>query len=434
MASKTVAMFKSPHSGNLGESHAGGRSATALRLSGFGAIVIKGKSSLPVYLVIKDGKVYFRDASALWGMRNLFTVSRIIRENETDSGFRTIMCIGRGGERLVSYACVTTETYRHFGRLGLGAVWGSKNLKALVISGQSTLQVKDKKLYRDLYNQIYKEATTTPAMRKYHHLGTSENVLNLNKIKALPTKNLKSTTFEYAHKISGERLAQDFLGKRYACSHCPIGCIHIAALREPYEDEPYFYKTFMVSYDYEPIYSLASMLGIQEAEEYLKLMDYVEILGLDAISSGVILAWATEAQEKGSLSRKETEGIELHWGDRKAYQKVLDFIVEQPNEFYCALAKGVDYVSSMYGGEEFALAFGHNEMPGYHTGPAAHIGFAIGARHSHLDNAGYSIDQKVLVKGKLTPSELVEKLLEEEAIRQILSSLVICFLLEKFIK
>jgi aldehyde:ferredoxin oxidoreductase len=109
------------------------------------------------------------------------------------------------------------------------------------------------------------------------------------------------------------------------------------------------------------------------------------------------------------------------------YIKAAGYIVSQPNGFYKALAKGVEHAASIYGGKEFALAFGGNEMPGYHTGPAAHIGALIGARHSHLDNAGYGIDQKTLINQEMKPRELVDTLITEESWRQILSSLVVCF-------
>jgi aldehyde:ferredoxin oxidoreductase len=184
----------------------------------------------------------------------------------------------------------------------------------------------------------------------------------------------------------------------------------------------------MISYDYEPIYALGSMLGGSEARGLLKLMEGVEVWGLDAMSTGVILAWATEAQERGIISAKETMGIKLSWGDYSAYMGMLRLIIEQPNDFYQALARGVEHAASIYGGEDYALAFGGNEMPGYHTGAGAHIGVLIGARHSHLDNAGYSIDQKTLFKKKLTPpEEIAEALLAEERWRQTLASLVVCF-------
>jgi aldehyde:ferredoxin oxidoreductase len=427
LASKTVAMFKSPHTGNIGESHCGGRSALAIRMAGYGAVVIKGISDMPIYLAIHDGRVYFRDASSLWGMESSFTVGRIIRENEPGAGLRTIMRIGKAGEQLVSYACVTTESYRHFGRLGLGAVFGSKKLKGIIISGKRSLPVSNKKEYRRLYEEIYQRAVNSPVIRKYHDLGTAENVMPLNKMGGLPTRNLQEARFEGASGISGEAFAENYLGRRLACSHCPVACIHIAALRELYEDEPYFYKTSMISYDYEPIYALGPMLGLSDAQGFLKLMDQVEKLGIDAMSTGVILAWATEALQRGIISTNETAGVNLSWGNYDGYIDAAKLIIEQPNEFYRTLARGVEYASSVYGGEDYALALGRNEMPGYHTGPAAHIGVLTGARHSHLDNAGYSIDQKTLGSKRCSPEELAQSLLGEERWRQVLSSLVICF-------
>jgi aldehyde:ferredoxin oxidoreductase len=426
LASKTVAMFKSPHTGNLGESHCGGRSAVAIRMAGYGAIVIKGTSDIPIYLSIDNKQVHFRDATTLWGMGS-FSSGRVIRENETGAGLRTIMRIGKAGEKLISYASVISETYRHFGRLGLGAVFGSKKLKAVVVSGKSSLPVVDMKQYRKTYNEIYNSAVKSPVMKKYHDLGTPENVMPLNEFGGLPTRNLKEAKFEKAEVVSGESLAEHYLGRRLACSNCPVGCIHIAALREPYEDEAYFFKTSMISYDYEPIYALGTMLGMTSAKDYLKLMDRVEAWGIDAMSAGVVLAWATEAREKGLISEKETLDVNLAWGDVQSYITALRNIIEQPNEFYAALARGVEHTVSIYGGEDFALAFGGNEMPGYHTGPGAHIGTLIGTRHSHLDNAGYSFDQKLLAKEDKSPEDLVDVLIEEEKWRQILSSLVVCF-------
>ena len=426
MASKTVALFKSPLTGNFGESHAGGRTAIAIRMAGYGAIVIKGTSETPVYLAIHGDKVYFRDASALWGVRSTYTIGRVLREREPGSGLRTIIRIGRAGEKLVRYACAIAESYRHFGRLGLGAVMGSKKLKAIVISGRRRINVKDPHKYRQIYNEIFDKAVKSPAMRKYHDIGTPVNIRALNKIGALPTRNLKSTRFEYADDISGERIAELRLARRTACSHCPVACIHIAVIREQYPHEPYFYTTRYVSYDYEPIYALGSMLGIHDIDGLLRLLEAVEVQGLDAMSTGVILAWATEALEKRIISVNDTL-VELKWGDWQNYIKAVKYIVEQPNEFYKTLALGVEEASKKYGGSEFALAFGGNEMPGYHAGIATHIGYLIGARHSHLDNAGYSYDQKLIGKEYPTPEKVVDDLVNEESWRQILSSLVVCF-------
>jgi aldehyde:ferredoxin oxidoreductase len=427
LASKTVSMFKSPLTCNLGESHAGGRSAISMRLAGYGAIVIKGVSISPVYLSISDSGVQFKDASGIWGIANSTTTGRVVRELETGAGTRTIMRIGGAGENLVRYAMVTTETYRHFGRLGLGAVFGSKKLKAIAIVGEKGLEVDNRKEYRETYDDIYKRAVESPLMRKYHEIGTSANIMPLNLLKALPTKNLKETSSSEAENISGEHLAEEYLGRRVACAHCPVACIHIAGLRDPYENEPYFYKTSMIAYDYELLYSLGSMLGIFDEKNMLRLIEAVEIWGIDAMSSGVVLSWATEAMERKFITKKDTLGLEFKWGDSKTYITAIEHIVKHRNKFYSDLAKGVDYASKIYGGEDFALAFGGNEMPGYHTGPITHVGSLTGARHSHLDAAGYSIDQKALKDKLPNPKEAALLLLQEEVWRQILSSLVVCF-------
>ena len=428
MASKTVAMFKSPHTGNLGESHAGGRSAVSIRMAGYGALVIRGRSADPVYLVIDEHGARFRDAAALWGMRSSYTAGSVLRKRESGSGHRSIMRIGQAGERLVSYACVITETYRHFGRLGLGAVFGSKNLKAIVVSGKRALPIADRRGYRKVYDEIYRSAVDSPLMQKYHDLGTAMNIQPMNTIKALPTRNLQSGQFEAAEMISGERLAADYLGRRVACAHCPVACIHLAAVRIPYPDDPYFYKTLMLGYDHEPIYAMGSLLGIEDVPGMMQLLDEAEVQGLDVMSTGVALAWATEALERRLITTRETGELDLQWGDWRCYIEAAQRIVSQPTAFYAALGRGVEFAAGRYGGADFALAFGGNEMPGYHTGPAAHLGYLSGARHSHLDSAGYSLDQKSARQGQpLTPESVAEQLISEERWRQVLSSLVVCF-------
>jgi aldehyde:ferredoxin oxidoreductase len=170
------------------------------------------------------------------------------------------------------------------------------------------------------------------------------------------------------------------------------------------------------------------MIDVSSTEGLLRLFEEVETLGLDAISSGVVLAWATEAQQKGLISDRETAGLELRWGDHDTYLKALRLIVDQPTDFYGALARGVDHASSIYGGADFALAFGGIEMAGYHTGPSAYAGYMTGARHSHLDGAGYSLDQKSHASGgRPTVDAVAQALLSEESWRQVLSSLVICY-------
>jgi aldehyde:ferredoxin oxidoreductase len=427
LASKCVAMFKSPLTGNLGESHAGGRTAVAIRSAGYGAVVITGKASHPVYLSITKDGVAFRDARALWGTGRSDTAARIIRSKDGTPGTRTILRIGRAGENLVRYANVTSETYRHFGRMGLGAVFGSKKLKAVLISGDDLIHVSDRKKYRELYDRLFDQVTKSPLMQKYHEIGTPVNVKSLSAMGSLPVKNLTEQRLTGGENLSGEEFARLFLSRRVACSHCPVSCIHIGQIRIPYPNDPYFYKTIPVSYDYELIYALGFMLGVSNPTDVLTLIDVIEHTGLDAMSAGVCAAWATEAMAHKIITEHETGGIRLSFGDTNQYLAFFEALTRQQGEFYKDLGMGAEYAATKYGGTEYALAFGKNEMPGYHTGPATYIGYICGARHSHLDNAGYSIDQKPDEKFPKDPEGIADELYHEEAYRQILSSLVVCF-------
>ncbi len=423
VATKTVATFKSPLTGELGESYAGGRLHLAMRFAGHEAIVIRGKAEQPSYISINDDEVKIKDATSIWGIEAQ-TTGIILRDREPGVGRRSIIRIGPAGEAQVRYAGVVVDTYRHFGRLGLGATFGSKNLKALVISGTETADIPDPRRYREVYNRLYSTAVQTDVMEKYHDIGTSVNISVLNWLKGLPTRNFQLSSFIDAEKISGELFADNYLFRRLSCAGCPIGCVHIAALKSAFSPHHEF-EVRKVSYDYEPIYSLGSNLGVNTAEGVLRLIDVCERMGLDVMSAGVVLSWATEAYEHSLIGSQETLGLALQWNDVDGYIKVLENIVKAPNEFYAALGKGVDYASARFGGQEFAMALGGNEVSGYHTGPASIVGQLVGVRHSHLDNAGYSIDQKA-AKKQLDPERMVDEIIKEDNSRGTFNSLVGC--------
>ena len=423
VATKMVATFKSPLTGELGESYAGGRLPLAARFAGHEAIVIRGAAERPSYISINNSDVKIKDATSIWGVEAQ-TAGMILREHEPGIGRRSIIRIGPAGENLVRYAGVVVDTYRHLGRLGLGAVFGSKKLKAMVISGTEHVEIPDHKRYREVYNKLYQTTVQTDVMEKYHDIGTSVNINVLNWLKGLPTKNFQSSSFPEAENISGEILADKYLFRRLSCAGCPIGCIHIAQLKSAFSTHHEF-EVRKVSYDYEPIYSLGSNLGVSSAEGLLQLIDACERLGLDVMSAGVVLAWAAEAYERDMITPQETLGVPLQWNNVKSYMNALEYIVRPPNEFYAALAKGVDYASAKYGGADFAMALGGNEVSGYHTGPASIVGQIVGVRHSHLDNAGYSIDQKA-AKKQLSPEQMVDEIINEDNSRGVFNSLVGC--------
>ena len=426
---KTVAMFVSPLTGELGESYAGGRMAMAMLMAGYDALVITGRASKHSYLAISTNSVNIHDARAMWGLL-VGDAGRNIRDREHDGGVsigkRSIIRIGPAGENGVAFAGVCVDTYRHFGRLGLGACMGSKNLKAISIHGNRSIPVLNKKQYFKVYQEIYKKCTTTDNMAKYHDTGTPINIEPLNKLGGLPTLNLRSGNFDYASDISGEAFAQKNLVRKMACTGCPVGCIHIGMYRREF-DKGHEYEAISVSYDYELIYALGTFLGIKTTDEILAIIEEVEEYGLDAMSTGVCLGWATEALENGFITADDTL-TDLKFGDSGGYIKAIEHLSAGTNKFYRTLGKGSRYASTKYGGENFAMHIAGNEMPGYHTGYGALVGAAVGARHSHLCNGGYSIDQNMK---EFNEDEYVEKLFTEEYERCMTNSLIMCLFARK---
>lgn len=421
LVTKTAAVFHSPLTGEWGESYAGMRLAPALRFAGYDALIITGRAPHPVYLVVTSDGVAFRDARGIWGLTTEET-GRILREWETGRGHRSTVRIGPAGERGVAFAGVNVDTFRHFGRLGLGAVFGSKNLKALVVHGNRSYPIPDRKAYREVYDEIYARAVDTDLMEKYHDLGTAGNVLVLNGLEALPTRNLQQNCFELAARISGEAFAKKTLIRKLACPGCPVGCIHIGLYRRQF-DTGYEYESTTLAYDHELVYALGSLLGMADTDSVYALIEKTELLGLDAITSGVLLAWATEAQDKGLITGDQL-GVRLSFGEPEGYLHMLDRIVSQPSDFYRTMAGGLAAAAATYGGRDFALTLGGHEMAGYHTGYGFLLGQAVGARHSHLCNAGYSLDQKT--GPDLDRDALVDGLIAEEKWRQVLNSMCIC--------
>lgn len=425
--SKMAAVFRSPLTGEYGESHAGGRMACALRMAGLDALVITGRAAHPSYISIADGSIDLRDARPLWGMSSTRTVARILRER-CDAPGLSVAVIGRAGENGVAYSCVTVDSFRHFGRLGLGAVMGAKNLKGLTISGSGELPIPDRKKYREVYRKVFELVVATEAMTKYHDLGTAVNIAKLNLLGALPTRNFASGSFELAGGISAEKFAEKLLLRQTACMHCPIGCIHVAALREQFGEEHEF-STVEVNYDYELLYALGSNLGIGSAVDVLRLIDTCEAVGLDAISTGVALAWATEALETGVISLHDTDLV-LSFGNVEGYLEGIKRIARRERKLWHLLGEGAENAALEYGGLDFAITCGGTESPGYHTGAGAIAGAVLGMRHSHLDNAGYSIDQKNL-EGYPSPEYLADAIIEEETLRQVVTSLHACLFARK---
>ena len=419
LMSKTVCAFKSPYHDQYAESHAGGRSAFSLRFADFDALVITGRAKSPSALVIGSRQIEIKDVHYLWGT-DLQVAGKILRRMFPGAGHRTILRIGPAGERQSPMASITADTYRHFGRLGSGAVMGSKNLKAIMIYGDGSFPLPEGNDYVKVFDKVYTDMTDTEMMSKYHNIGTPINVRSLNKLKALPIRNLLATDDPATEGITGERFAEVALLRNAACAGCPVGCIHIGFVRERFQKENrYLYR--QISYDHELIFAVGSMLGVMDCFEVLKLIDVAEKMGLDVMSPGVALAWATEAFGKGIITEQETL-VPLAFGDSTAYQAAIQHLAYGTNEFYQILSQSTAKAAERYGGADFACVLGQ-EMGGYATGETFFVSQALGFRHSHLDAGGYAYDQNP--KGK-TVEDAVNFLVQDEKGRVFLTSMVAC--------
>ncbi len=431
--SKTAVVFRSPLTGDLGESYAGGRLSLAMRFAGLGAIIIKGQSEKSCYITITGDDVQINKSGPLAYMYTT-TIGQILREKiPVGSGRRSSIRIGPASENGVLYGNIIVDSFRHFGRLGVGSVMGAKGLKALVITGDKDILLDkspiNRREYLRTYKNIWNEAVNSSTMRKYHVLGTPENILPLNAINGLPTRNFQKGKFELAEEISGEKFVEEYLGRRVSCNTCPVGCIHIAILRERYgTDSPADIHSITVPYDFELLYALGSNLEIGNGIDVLKLIEQAERLGFDAITIGNVLGWLAEAYEKGVITSEDTKGHSIRFGNVQDFLTIINLIAfrnKEEKDLFWYAGEGIHSLVAKYGGKDFSVLINSNPPAGYSTGPLTVLGHLIGGRHSHLDNAGYALDQKIF-RTKLTPQEIVKELMIEEEWRNVLNSLVLC--------
>jgi aldehyde:ferredoxin oxidoreductase len=422
VVTKAVAAFRSPLTGEYGESHAGGHLASSLRYAGYDAVVITGAAERWVYLVIDGQKIEIRAADAMAGM-DVIETGRIIRDRIEGAGHRSIVRIGPAGERGIRYANANVDTFRHFGRLGLGAVLGSKKLKAIAVIGQGQIALPaDSRTYKKVYAEIYDRVLHTDAMKKYHELGTPANIVPLNELGALPTYNVRQGFFGAAKKISGEAFAERELITKRACAGCQIGCIHVALYRRPFAPG-WEYESTLVAYDHELVYAVGSLLGVGDRQGILRLIEDIDKAGMDIISCGTALAWATEAMERGLLQPEQLGGLDLRWGDTERYAQAVAAILRGDTVVGHWLGLGEVVAARHYGGQDYVAAVGGQGIAGYWTGYGHVLGHLLGARHSHLDNGGYAIDQKL---EPYSDEAIVDAIIADEAERIVQTSIAIC--------
>jgi len=316
---------KSPMTGFIGDSLSGSWFSIALKRASWDGVVIHGTSEEWVYIFIDDERVEFRDASKLMGL-GTFAAEEAIRDELADDQVRSAT-IGPAGENMVRFANVTNDG-RQAGRTGHGSVWASKKLKAVSVRGTKGITVADPETLNKLSFDITK-AAQGPHTSKYRLLGTVTNVLNMNKLGLLPTRNYQEGVFEDAEMVSGEFLHEHNKVKTIACAQCPIACEQMSMVKTgPWAGA-------MTGIEYECLFANSSNLGINDINAAIKLIEIADQGGMDAMSMGITLSWAMESFEKGVLTKedfkceKHPDGLELTFGNGMAAVATAEMIRDQ---------------------------------------------------------------------------------------------------------
>lgn len=357
---------KSPLTGIWGESHAGGFFGPQLKYAGYDALVVLGRAERPVSIVIDDSSVTIHRSDDLWGMNTRDTT------NELRSRFGRdyhVMCIGPAGERLVKFASIMVDYYRAAGRTGVGAVMGSKKLKAIVVRGSGGVEVHDPDKYVEVMEDFLWSNTegpwALPAQMSLGRYGTPNLVSVINAIGRLPTKNHWTGYWEEADKISGNELLK-YRVSRGSCFSCMIMCKHITRVKDgKYKD------AFSGGPEYETIVALGSNLLISDLRAIIYMNQLCNLYGLDTISTGKVLSYVFECYEKGILTKEDLEGVEAVWGSDEAAVKLINMIVSREG-IGDVLAEGVARAAEIIGrgSEAYALHVKRLEVPA--QDPRAH--------------------------------------------------------------
>ncbi len=355
--SRYTVAARSPLTGAFGEAEAGGYWGPELKFSGFDGIVVKGRADKPVYLWIHDGDVEIRDATGLWGLDNKETRSRILEE-VNDPRVR-VASIGPAGENLVRFACVINELRHANGRTGMGAVMGSKNLKALAVRGTNPITFAASEKVREIAKWLSERIQSDPTTRHFHETGTAAVLAINNGLGLLPTRNFREGIFEGAEKISADAMTNTILKGRGSCYACAIRC-----KREVACDDPYVVDPDLGGPEYETLAAFGSLCGNDNLPAVALAHELCNRFGLDTISTGNAVAFAMECFEEGVLTEKDTGGAPLRFGNRDAMLQLIRDIAHRKG-LGNLLAEGVRIAAAKigHGADRFACHVKGQESP-----------------------------------------------------------------------
>jgi aldehyde:ferredoxin oxidoreductase len=385
--SRFTTMGKSSLTGYWGDANCGGDMAAQIKAAGYDAIFFEGKADAPVYLYCTDEKVEIRKADHLWGQNTAETEAAIRSENGDQK--LKVACIGMGGERLSRIAAIMNDSGRAAARSGLGAVMGSKNLKALVCKGSHKPAVFDSDKVKAYTKRMLQEAKDSPSplFSVLSHSGTPGAMLPHLAMHGAPIKNWGGNNIEDFPEPRWGSLAyevmEEFVTKKYACLGCPIACGGIVNITDGRYAVHNAHKP-----EYETVAAFGSMCLNDNMQSIIYANDLCNLHGLDTISAGAVIAFAIECYENGILTTSDTEGIELTWGNAEAIVTVLEKMIRREG-IGDLLAEGAQIAAAKIGREakRFAMHVGgemvamHDprESPGW---GATYVADAVPGRHT----------------------------------------------------
>jgi len=308
---------RSPMTGILGDSAAGGQFAAEMKATGFDQIILTGKAEELSFVKITEQEVQFIECPELAG-KTIIETTQAIRTNQKDYAIQ-VAAIGPAGEHQVHFASIVSSGNRVNGRTGMGAIMGSKNLKAIAVRGVLSLDVADPLGFLSEVQKIEKNIHHHPEYQKRYNMGTTMLMSDLNGLGILPTNHFQKGECDYLEKISGQKLASEYKVKNKSCFNCFLHCSRYYVAKNSEAEGP----------EFETLCGFTSRIGNDDLSFALEMNAYLNQMGMDSISTSEIIGWIMECQEKGLIHPKDLDGLHLKWGDKKQVKLVVEKIANR---------------------------------------------------------------------------------------------------------
>jgi len=347
---RTTVTCKGPTTNLYLKSNMGGHWGAELKFAGYDHLVLYGVSKSPIYLWIQDGSVEIRDASHLWGL-DVRETDRLVKE-EVEEKDSKVACIGPAGENLVKFSAIMSSVYHAAARGGPGAVMGSKKVKAIAVRGTGEIQLWNPEAFRELALAVRIELAKDSGSKSLYDYGTSGSLGYINSLHALPNRNFRYGHLENVDPLTGQNLVEKgYLVRRVGCFSCTTSCHRFVEVK----DGPYA-GTYTGGPEYETFCALGAQTLVLDTEAVIKANELCNILGLDTISTGGVIAWAMESYERGVLTKDDTDGLNLTFGNAEALIETVKRIAYREGRLGSLLAEGVRAAAEAVGKESWKWA------------------------------------------------------------------------------